>query len=205
MIGKGAFAKVFLVQRFDPRKDTQPKFYAMKSIRKSNIMAQRFIEGTVREKQVLLTMRHPFILDLHYAFQTPSHLYLVVDYINGGDLFFHIKRKGNMSEKEARFYGAQIILALEYLHSRRVIYRDLKPENILLDADGYIKLADFGICKITENERNVTSSVIGTAEYMAPEMLRQGKVEYDSSIDVWSLGCCLYEIVVGHPPFRDGV
>ena len=97
-------------------------------------------------------MNHPFILKLNYSFQTPTHLYLIVEYVNGGDLFFHIKKKGSLSEKEARFYGAQIIIALKYLHSKKIIYRDLKPENILLDSHGYIKLADFGICKILHEE-----------------------------------------------------
>jgi len=119
-------------------------------------------------------MQHPFILNLNYAFQTPAHLFLIVEYVPGGDLFYHIKKKGNLGEKEARFYGAQIILALEYLHDRNVIYRDLKPENILIDKDGYIRLADFGISKILQEKDNGLSySLIGTAQYLAPEMFNE--------------------------------
>ena len=92
-------------------------------------------------------MNHPVILTLNYSFQTPTHLYLIVEYVNGGDLFFHIKKKGCLSEKEARFYGAQIIIALQYLHSKKIIYRDLKPENVMIDGEGHIKLIDFGFAK----------------------------------------------------------
>jgi len=95
----------------------------------------------------MLEMNHPFILKLHYAFQTPFTLYMIFDYMPGGDLFYHIKKKGHLSEKCAVFYGSQIILGLEYLHSKNIMYRDLKPENILIDSDGNIKLTDFGICK----------------------------------------------------------
>jgi len=95
----------------------------------------------------MLEMDHPFILKLHYAFQTPYTLYMIFDYVPGGDLFFHIKKKGHLNEKSAKFYGSQIILGLEYLHSKNIMYRDLKPENILIDNDGNIKLTDFGICK----------------------------------------------------------
>ena len=134
----------------------------MKAIKKSLVMDKCFKDSTNRERQVLLSLNNPFILKLHYAFQTPECLYLIIDYINGGDLFFHIKKRGHLSEKEAKFYGAQIILGLEYLHSQKVIYRDLKPENLLLDKDGHLKMADFGICKILEGDEPVTSSYIGT-------------------------------------------
>lgn len=123
---------------------------------------------------MLLTVKHPFILNLHYSFQTATHLFLIVEYINGGDLFFHLKKKGNFGEKDVRFYGAQIILALMHLHSKNVIYRDLKPENILIDKDGYIRLADFGISKVMREE-SMSHSIIGTAEYIAPEMFNEKK------------------------------
>lgn len=125
-------------------------------------MDKCFTESTKRERQILMSLNHDFVLKMHYAFQTPDCLYIIVDYINGGDLFFHIKRKGHLSEKEAKFYGAQIILGLEYIHSTNVIYRDLKPENILLDKNGNIKLADFGICKILDEAEKLTKSMIGT-------------------------------------------
>ena len=121
----------------------------------------------------------------------------MVDFINGGDLFFHIKKKGNLSESQARFYGAEIILGLKYIHSHNIVYRDLKPENVLIDSEGHIKLADFGISRVLEKDNYEKSfSLIGTAQYLAPEMLNQKK-GYDFSVDVWSLGCTLYEMVVG--------
>ena len=103
------------------------------------------------ERQVLLELDHPFLLKLHYAFQTPDCLYLVLDFINGGSMFHHIQKRGHFSEKDTKYYAAQIILGLEHLHSNHIIYRDLKPENILIDSWGNIKLADFGICKVLDN------------------------------------------------------
>ena len=158
VIGQGAFAKVYLVKHCVPqtpdsksgRKSNETKYYAMKAIKKSRVLEKVFCESTVKERQVLLQMEHPYLLKLRYAFQTPDCLYLIVDYVNGGDMFYHIKKQGHLNEKHAKFYGAQIILGLEYLHSKKVIYRDLKPENILLDQLGNIKLADFGICKMLE-------------------------------------------------------
>ena len=111
---------------------------------------------------MLMSMDHPFVLNLHYAFQTPDCLYIITDYINGGDLFFHIKKNGHLSEKVAKFYGAQIILGLEYIHAEKVIYRDLKPENLLLDKNGNLKMEDFGICKLLDKDKEVTNSMIGT-------------------------------------------
>lgn len=159
LIGKGAFAKVYLVKHLMDG----GKYYAMKCIKKSMVMDKCFTESTKRERQILMSLNHDFVLKMHYAFQTPDCLYIIVDYINGGDLFFHIKRKGHLSEKEAKFYGAQIILGLEYIHSKNVIYRDLKPENILLDKNGNIKMADFGICKVLDEAEQLTKSMIGTA------------------------------------------
>lgn len=154
----------------------------------------------MHERQILLEMQHPFILKLHYAFQTPFNLYMIFDFVNGGDLFYHISRRGNLGEKEARFYGAQIIVGLQYLHSHKIIYRDLKPENVLLDSEGNIKLADFGICRLLE-EKEKAETLVGTTQYLAPEVILFD-AGYDFSIDCWSLGCCLYEIVVGNPPFQ---
>ena len=149
-----------------------------------------------------MNVEHPFILTLRYSFQTSTHYFLIVDYVNGGDLFKHLKRRGNFSEPEARHYGAQIIPALEHLHSQNIIYRDLKPENVLVDKDGYIKLSDFGISKQIKHSLDLTNTMVGTPEYIAPEMFsaRQG---YGVEVDIWSLGCLLYELVVGQPPFKD--
>lgn len=160
IIGQGAYAKVYKV--IHHKKGQGLKHFAMKAIRKSKVIHMNMSESTIRERQILLEMENPFILKLHYAFQTPFYLYMIFDFMNGGDLFYHIKKKGNLTEKEARFYGAQIILGLEYLHSKNILYRDLKPENILLDSRGNIKLADFGISKVLE-ERERTNTLVGTA------------------------------------------
>ena len=159
----GAYAKVYQVKHVTFEKGERvEKFYAMKSIKKTRVMDFGFAQSTVQERRLLLQLEHPFILKLHYAFQTPYTLYMVFDYVNGGDLFYHIKKRVNLSEKEARFYGAQIILGLQYLHKNNVMYRDLKPENILLDSQGNIKLADFGICKVL-GKAEKTMSLTGTA------------------------------------------
>lgn len=120
---------------------------------------------------------------------------MIFDFTSGGDLFFHLKKKGNFSEKTVQFYGAQILLGLEYLHKNKILYRDLKPENILLDSAGNVKLCDFGVSKSLSTE-DKTMSLIGTAQYMAPEQVFM-KEGYDFSVDIWSFGCCLYELVEG--------
>lgn len=143
---------------------------------------------------------HPFIVGLHYAFQTKSKLYFVLDYCPGGELFFHLSRMGRFDEVMTRFYGAELVVALEHLHSLGVVYRDLKPENILLDEMGHIKLADFGLAKdhVTEIDSGATS-LCGTPEYLAPEVLaRKG---HGTAVDWWGLGMVLYEMLTGLPPW----
>jgi serine/threonine protein kinase len=119
----------------------------MKVIKKDDLIDQNMTESAMAERNLLLEMSHPFILNLHYAFQTEHSLYLILDYVNGGDLFQHLSKKGYMSEKAVKYYGAQVVLALEYVHSQNIVYRDLKPENLLIDSEGNIKMADFGISK----------------------------------------------------------
>ncbi len=113
-------------------------------------------------------VKHPFIIELHYAFQTPERLYFILDYLNGGDLFYHLRKKSRLTEREVKVYAAEIILAIEYLHEKGFIYRDLKPENILLDSEGHIKLADFGLTKYIGEEK-LAYSFCGTPQYLAPE------------------------------------
>jgi serine/threonine protein kinase len=134
LIGTGAFAKVYQVVRVEEVDGVLvEKFYAMKAIKKSKVADSAFLHSTMKERQLMLEMDHPFILKLHYAFQTPYTLYMVFDFVPGGDLFFHIKKKRHLCEKAAKFYGSQVILGLEYLHGKNIMYRDLKPENILID------------------------------------------------------------------------
>ena len=134
---------------------------------------------------ILEKIRNPFIVRLHYAFQTPEKLYFVMDFLNGGELFYHLRREQRFSEDRTRFYAAEILVALECLHENGIIYRDLKPENVLLDSEGHIKLTDFGLSKIKQTENEIAYTFCGTPEYLAPEIVRgEG---YWKEIDFWAL------------------
>lgn len=195
VIGKGSFGKVTLV-----RKKTSGTLYAMKVLNKSHILKRKQIEHTKTERRVLGTMNHPFIVKLHYAFQTPSKLYFVLDYAAGGELFFHLTRMKRFPEHVAQFYAAELASALDSLHQIGVIYRDLKPENILLDREGHVKLADFGLAKEGVSDPICgATSLCGTPEYLSPEVLnRQG---HGHAVDWWNLGMVLYEMLTGLPPW----
>jgi len=195
VIGKGSFGKVMLV-----RKKTGHTLYAMKALNKPNIKKRRQVDHTKTERRVLSYTNHPYIVSMHYAFQTAEKLYFVLDYCAGGELFFHLGKHGKFPENLAAFYAAEMTLALHHLHEKGVVYRDLKPENILLDADGHVKLADFGLSKegITDTTQG-THSFCGTAEYLAPEILaRRG---HGTAVDWWCLGMVLHEMIVGIPPW----
>ena len=143
--------------------------------------------------------KHPFILQLHYAFQTPTNLYLALEYCPNGDLNYHLSQREVFDEASAKFFVAEVALALEYIHSKKIVYRDLKPENILIDAEGHIKLADFGLAKENVGRLNRAQSFCGSPAYLAPEMLGDDGVTAQS--DVYQLGAVLYELLVGMPPF----
>jgi hypothetical protein len=195
VIGKGSFGKVFLVRE----KSTNIP-YALKVLKKEYIIKKNQVEHTLTERSVLGLIHHPFIVGLNMAFQTSDKLFFVLDYCSGGELFFHLGKIGRFSEERAKFYAAQIILALEYVHSLDIIYRDLKPENVLLDASGNVRLTDFGLSKEgVSNHSTGAFSFCGTPEYIAPEvLLRQG---HGRAVDWWSLGALLYEMISGLPPF----
>lgn len=195
VIGKGSFGKVLLVRKREGR-----NLYAMKVLDKKNIIRRNQVEHTNTERRVLGQIRHPFIVTLHYAFQTRTRLYFVLDYCSGGELFFHLGRCGRLRESLACFYAAEITLALAHLHSLGIVYRDLKPENILLDGDGHVRLADFGLSKegITTGTSG-TGSFCGTAEYLAPEILN--RTGHGTGVDWWALGMVLYEMLTGMPPW----
>lgn len=195
VIGKGSFGKVTLV-----RKKNDGKLYAMKVLSKPNIVRRKQVEHTKTERRVLGTINHPFIVKLHYAFQTQSKLYFVLDYAAGGELFFHLSRMKKFPEHITKFFCAEITSALDALHKIGVVYRDLKPENILLDSQGHIKLADFGLAKENVHEATLgATSLCGTPEYLSPEVLdRQG---HGTAVDWWNLGMVTFEMLTGLPPW----
>eukprot|EP00003_Mantamonas_plastica_P010729 TRINITY_DN201_c0_g1_i1.p2 TRINITY_DN201_c0_g1~~TRINITY_DN201_c0_g1_i1.p2 ORF type:complete len:289 (-),score=107.14 TRINITY_DN201_c0_g1_i1:1420-2286(-) len=151
------------------------------------------------ERAILQKIEHPFLVSLKYAFQTEDKLYMVLDYVNGGELFFHLQKEGKFEEERAKLYAAEIILGLEHLHSMDIIYRDLKPENILLDIEGHIKLTDFGLAKSAMGVDDKTHTFCGTPEYLAPEILKEEG--HGKAVDWWSLGTLLFEMMAGLPPF----
>jgi serine/threonine protein kinase len=193
VIGKGSFGKVMQVKKKD-----DGKIYAMKVLRKEAIIARKQVAHTKAEKSILQRIQHPFIVQLHYAFQTKDKLYMILDFINGGELFFHLKKEGRFHENRVRFYAAQITCAIAHLHSLGIVYRDLKPENILLDSLGNITITDFGLSKELKTNEG-THTFCGTPEYLAPEVLKgQG---HGMAVDWWSLGTLIYEMLTGLPPF----
>lgn len=195
VIGKGSFGKVLLAKH-----KTEGNIYAVKVLQKKMILKRNEKNHVMSERNVLLkNLNHPFLVGLHYAFQTPDKLYFVLDYVNGGELFFHLQRERYFPEPRARFYAAEITSALGYLHSEGIIYRDLKPENILLDFKGHVVLTDFGLSKEGLSEKDTTTTFCGTPEYLAPEVLK--KQAYDKAVDWWCLGAVLYEMLYGLPPF----
>ncbi|XP_055373325.1 ribosomal protein S6 kinase alpha-5 [Condylostylus longicornis] len=201
VLGTGAYGKVYLV-----RKKTGTdcgKLYAMKVLKKAAIVQKKkTAEHTKTERQVLELIRSsPFLVEMHYAFQTEERLYLVLDYVSGGELFTHLYKNEHFTEDEVRIYIAEIVLALEQLHKLGVIYRDIKLENILLDADGHIVITDFGLSKeLSPGSNERAYSFCGTLEYMAPEIVRNNS-GHDTAVDWWSVGVLTYELLTGASPF----
>jgi len=198
LVGRGAFAQVWQVRK----KDTG-EIYAMKVLRKSDIVKQKLIKHINLERDIMVELgNHPFIITLHWAFQTDEKLYFVLDYVNGGSLFHHLRlHKGGFPEERVKFYAAEIIVALETLHQHNIVYRDLKLENILIDRDGHIRLTDFGLSHKMPKDGNKIHSFSGTAAYIAPEIISDAGEGHGKSVDWWSFGVLLHLLFFQEPPF----
>ncbi|UJR21274.1 hypothetical protein I4U23_024367 [Adineta vaga] len=197
-LGAGSFGKVFLVRKIiGPDTGT---LYAMKVLTKASLKV-RDRQRTKMERDILAQITHPFIVKLHYAYQTQGKVYLVLDFLRGGDLFTRLSKEVMFTERDVQFYLAELALALDHLHSLGIVYRDLKPENILLDSDGHIALTDFGLSKESiPTQDSKTFSFCGTVEYMSPEVVsRKG---HSHVADWWSFGVLAFEMITGHLPFH---
>ncbi|KAM3723283.1 Ribosomal protein S6 kinase beta [Dirofilaria immitis] len=198
VLGKGGYGKVFQVRKINGK--DEGRIFAMKVLKKATIIRnQKDTAHTKAERNILEAVKSPFICDLLYAFQTGGKLYLILEYLSGGELFMHLEREGLFMEDTAAFYLSEIVCSLEHLHRQGIIYRDLKPENILLDSRGHVKLTDFGLCKESIEGDQKTHTFCGTIEYMAPEILM--RVGHNKAVDWWSLGALTFDMLTGGPPF----
>lgn len=190
-IGTGAYGEVFLV-----RNKRTFTYHAMKVVEKSVVVERHHVKHLILEKKILQCVSFPFLVSLDDAFKDNVYLYFILPYISGGELFTYIQKYGSLSEHLAKFYACQVVLALEYLHHCEIVHRDLKPENILVDTNGFLKVCDFGFCKVLKKK---TWTLCGTPEYLAPEViLSKG---YSFAVDWWALGVLIYEMLTGGPPF----
>lgn len=192
LLGKGTFGKVYLT-----RLDFNENLYAIKCIRKDRLLETGQVESTKLEQDILLSCDHPFLVSMDYVFQNELRLYFAMSYLPGGELYKHYLNKRCFTEEETKFYIIQVIQAIGYLHSQKIVHRDLKLENILVQKDGYLKIIDFGLAKMLQED--FTKSYCGTAEYIAPEMI--GGEGYDQMVDWWSVGILIYEMLFGITPF----
>ncbi|KAK6341307.1 camp-dependent protein kinase catalytic subunit [Orbilia brochopaga] len=193
-LGTGSFGRVHLVQS-----KHNLRFYAVKVLKKAQVVKMKQVEHTNDERRMLQRVKHPFLITLWGTFQDSKNLYMVMDFIEGGELFSLLRKSQRFPNPVAKFYAAEVALALDYLHSLNIIYRDLKPENLLLDRHGHLKITDFGFAKEVPD---ITWTLCGTPDYLAPEVV--ASKGYNKSVDWWSLGILIFEMLCGYTPFWDG-
>lgn len=192
-LGAGSFGRVRL-----SRHKASNRYVAIKSLKKAEIIRIKQVDHVISENNILCSINHPFIVAMDGFTQDNRYLFLVLEFVSGGELFTYLRGVGRFEPPQACFYSAQVAMMFEYLHSKNVIYRDLKPENLLIGVDGYMKLTDFGFAKIVEGR---TYTLCGTPEYLAPEiLLNKG---HGKAVDWWTLGVLLYEMIAGIDPFSD--
>ncbi len=192
-LGTGSFGRVRIAK--DQKND---KYVAVKIMKKAEIIKMKQVDHIMNENNILASIDHPFIIMMDSFTQDDRYLYLIIEFVRGGEMFTYLRGIGKFEPKQAQFYSSQVVCMFEYLHSKNIIYRDLKPENILIDHRGYLKLTDFGFAKIVDSR---TYTLCGTPEYLAPEMLLNKG--HGKPVDWWTFGILLYEMIAGIDPFSD--
>ncbi|RCH97932.1 camp-dependent protein kinase catalytic subunit [Rhizopus stolonifer] len=192
-LGTGSFGRVHLAQL-----KSNQGYYAIKALKKTDVVRLKQVEHTRNERAILSNIKYQFAVNLWNTFQDDSYLFMVMDYVPGGELFSFLRKSTKLEEDVAKFYAAEVLLVIAYLHSKDIIYRDLKPENILLDTQGHIKLTDFGFAKVVPD---ITWTLCGTPDYLAPEVIQSKG--YGKTVDYWALGILIYEMLSGVAPFYD--
>jgi len=194
-VGTGTFGRVRVV-KIKGNPDRSPM--ALKIMKKSEVIRLKQVEHVKAEKEILLSIHHPFIVNLLTVFQDDKRLCMLLEYVNGGELFSYLRKEGRLPNEHAMFYSGEIVLAFQYLQSIHIVYRDLKPENLLIDTDGHMKITDFGFAKVVEDR---TWTLCGTPEYLAPEIIQSKG--HGKPVDWWALGILIFEMLAGYPPFYD--
>lgn len=197
-LGTGTFGRVRQVKLKNDQSNT---VYALKMLKKTEILRLNQVDHIKSERAILEEISHPFLVNLKASFQDPKYIYMLFEYISGGELFSRLRKDGRFANDVALFYACEIMLAIQYLHKKEIVYRDLKPENLLIDKHGHIKITDFGFAKRIENDRTYT--LCGTPEYLAPEIIKGSRVGYGKSVDWWAVGILIFEMLSGYPPFYD--